>query len=303
MKNSFFTPVLFFLLLLAMGRTFAQTNGLNAKIHTYVETFDRSGNSTGYVFTVTNQEGQIRPGQAIDAVSGEGTRHSFKVVSIKKDGVAVTSLPVGSSRAEITVKGVDAAHADIMNQADEGFSFVGPGGALPGSTAVAATPAPATAPANPELHCTKNGLPWAGASFGNSNLYYTKGIATMYEGKPYLILAFQANSTNQLTFTFKGLTPAQAKVGVVDPKLVECMFSGDESGESVVMINRTKGLGNTPLVPFRFEVTSWRVISADEVEISAKFSGSVFPMFSTQATKIEGGEIKNAKVRVFTERY
>lgn len=153
-----------------------------------------------------------------------------------------------------------------------------------------------------EFTGTFNGKEWKGGGYPNSHLYYVQGIKQMYEGKPYLMLAFKAvqgPDNRQLTIAMKDYA---GKTGVVDYKNLEILLSGAESGkaeEAAMVGNGT----SDKRIPITIEITKFEKTSDTEALISGKMNGELKGMLGSKDVKIENGVFNDVKVKVFPDKY
>jgi hypothetical protein len=295
MKKSLFA---FTLLCFAALTSFAQsTANLAAQVYNYEQSISQ-GKSSFKLF-VQPTVGSIKVGDKIDAVSRYGDRFTFQVTKVTVSGAVAQKIATGQKGEAMVKPLMDEAMVDRFSSAfDVEMPWVSQGAAVGSGdeTPVAAVEAPQPQ----DLHCTYNALARSAGSFGNSNLFYTKGIASIQNGDPFLILAFKTDNGNQFTFVWK---TNQGKVGMVDFHQLEVVYSGTEGGKDVYLSNHVSGRADKPLTAFSMEITQWKVISADEVECSVKFSGTLYQLITGESAKLAAGEIKNTRVTVYNERY
>jgi hypothetical protein len=295
MKKSLFA--LLFLCLCTLTSFSQSTNDLQAQVLNYEESIVQ-GKSV-FKLIIKPTVGSIKVGDFIDGVARDGDRCTFQITAVTVGGAAATKIATGQ-KGEAVAKPVDQTKVDrFVSQFSPEMPFVARGATVDGMeeppSPVAVEPLPLQ-----ELHCKVNGQARTASSFGLSNLFYTKGISSMRNGDPFLILAFKTADGNQFTFMWK---TTAGKVGKVDYQSLEVVYSGTEAGKDIYVSNHGSGRADKPLTPFALEFTQWKVINANEVECTFKFSGTLYQLMSGESTKIELGEVKNTRVTVYTERY
>lgn len=175
-----------------------------------------------------------------------------------------------------------------------------PANPVPAALPAAAPSAPAPAPA--ELSAQLNGKSWKASGFFHSHLFYSKGIARMNEGKPFLMLAFKsANAPDNRQVNFQ-VIEFKEQVGLVDAQSLEISLSGAEDGQSTSSAMQGNGTKDSR-TPFSFEVTEWKRLSPDEAVISGKFSGTLKGFFGSPDASFQDGSFSNVKVKVFNDKY
>jgi hypothetical protein len=164
-----------------------------------------------------------------------------------------------------------------------------------------ATKSPDAAP-TASFTCLLNGKEWNGRDIFNGHLYYAKGIAQMYGGKPYMMLSFRATDApdnRQLNISFMDF---QGKPGVYSKEKLEVLLSGAASGEaqqSEMQGHKVPGQATD----FTVELTEWKQSKGDEVLVSGKVQGTLKGVFGSPAVKIENGTFSNVAVKMFNEKY
>jgi hypothetical protein len=147
-----------------------------------------------------------------------------------------------------------------------------------------------------------NGKEWKGGNIYNGHLYYAKGIAQMYGGKPYMMLSFRATDApdnRQLNISFMNF---EGKPGVYSKEKLEVMLSGAASGEA----QQSEMQGHkvpAQATDFTVELTEWKQSKDDEVLVSGKVQGTLKGVFGSPAVKIENGTFSNVAVKMFNEKY
>lgn len=158
----------------------------------------------------------------------------------------------------------------------------------------------ATAPAKPHLHCTLNGKEWKALATTGGQLFYTKGLAAMYNGQPYLTLTFKATEApdnRQLTISFKNFP---GKVGLFAKDKIEVLLNGAASGEA----QQTESQGHrSPLqtADFSVELTEWKILGANEAIVAGKIKGTLKGLMGAADTKITNGYFRNVAVKIINE--
>jgi hypothetical protein len=296
MKKSLFA---FAILCFAALASFAQSaTNLQAQVYNFEQSITQ-GKSSFKLF-VQPTAGSIKVGDKIDAISRNGDRFTFQVTKVTVGGAAAQKIAVGQKGEAMVKPLIDEAMVDRFTSAfDVEMPWVSQGANVPTGIqeplVVEAEPLPLQ-----DLNCSFNGQARIASSFGNSNLFYTKGITGMQNGEPFLILAFKTADGNQFTFVWKTNI---GKVGIVDFHQLEVVYSGTEGGKDVYLSNHVSGRADKPLTPFSMEITQWKVISPDEVECAVKFSGTLYQLMSGESAKLSSGVIMPTRVTVYNERY
>jgi hypothetical protein len=244
-------------------------------------------------------QGKLKTGQAVDALGSKGERYSFTVREIHGDDGVVTEIGENDN-VYVTLK---VEPGVTPKGFDTGFKIVKKGGQLPGAAATTpatAEPAPKTTEA--ETNFTLKDKKWTGSGYSNSHLFYAKGISNLHDGKPFLILAFKATTSpddRQLTlmiYNFAGKTDKYQKADI------EVLLSGSESGDP----KKSELIGcKSPYseTDFMIEITDYRLVNANEAEVSGKYSGTLKQTFGLGKEKIENGTFSKVKVKVYPDRY
>jgi hypothetical protein len=165
-----------------------------------------------------------------------------------------------------------------------------------------ADPAPEPAVKPAALTCLIDGKEWKGASVPGGQLYYAKGITGMYDGLPYLGIAFssaEAPDDRQLTISFKNFP---GKMGVYNKEEVEALLSGSVTGDvKKAMLQGHKMPAQA--TDFSVVISEWKPVTATEVVVSGTISGTLRGVFDAPDVRIENGSFSNLKVRLYSEKY
>jgi hypothetical protein len=154
--------------------------------------------------------------------------------------------------------------------------------------------------------CSIDGKSWNGMSYHNSCLYYPKGNSLIKSTQPTFVLGLRsANTPDDRELTIKYIGPLP-KVGKVDSKHFEIMFSGSADGikENTCMVSNWKnGQANTQKMAFHFEITQWED-KGNHIILSAKYSGKLYGLNMLKGLigemckniEVASGEIKSLRI-------
>ncbi len=240
-----------------------------------------------YLAAIKIEKGKLKVNETIDAIGEDGTRYTFIIKDIKVNDQTVKEAGANAS-AFVSLQAIGKATGF-----DQGFAIVNKG--------ASATPNTATTSINPELTCTISGKEWKAKPFAHSSSFFVKGVNKMYDGEPYLGLAFVASTKpdgRQINFAIKNFA---GKIGKIQDKDLEVLLSGSADGN----IKRGEMQGfkmNTQNINFTVEITEYKNTSSKEAIISGKFGGTLKGLLLSKDIKVENGIFTNVKIQVFNEK-
>ncbi len=240
-----------------------------------------------YLAAIKVEKGKLKVNETIDAIGEDGSRYSFLIKDIKVNDQTVKEAGANTS-AFVSLQAIGKATGF-----DQGFIIVNKGAST--------TPNIAITIANAELTCNINGKEWKAKAFAHSSSFFVKGVNKMYDGEPYLGLAFVAITKpdgRQINFAIKNFA---GKTGKIQDKDLEVLLSGSANGD--VKGGEMQGFKmNTQNINFTVEITAYKPTSINEALISGKFSGTLKGLLLSKDIKVENGTFTNVKIEVFNDK-
>jgi hypothetical protein len=239
-----------------------------------------------YLAAIKVEKGKLKVGESIDAIGEGGVRFTFLIKDIKVNDQTVKEATANAS-AFVSLQAIGKAIGF-----DQGFTIVNKG--------ASATPNIPNA-VSTELTCTISGREWKAKAFAHSCSFFAKGVQKMYNGEPYLGLAFTAIAKpdgRQINFAIKNFA---GKIGKIQDKDLEVLISGSADGDT----KRGEMQGfkmNTQNINFNVEITAYKNITATEAIISGRFSGTLKGLLLSKDIQIENGVFTNVKLEVFNDK-
>jgi hypothetical protein len=255
-------------------------------------------NRSSFTASATVQKGVLRLGDKIDGLNQSGVRLGLTVSYIKTAGKEGAEASAGQTAlVELTT---DNGSAESLG---EDFFIVKKGGKIITET-TPATPTTVATTSTQTVDLTANfsGKKWQGKGNDGSHLFYAKGISSMNNGKPFLMLAFKstvAPDDRQLTFKILDFS---GKTGKYQKSSIEVLFSGSADGNT----KESKLFGcKSPatVTDFVLDITDWQTISVTEALISGVFSGTLKGILTDGAEKVTEGKFSKIKVKVYNDKY
>ncbi len=291
MSYSKFKYTIIFCLLL-FAKIFSQNKGKPSEplVASTMMVFIDGEEKGEYACSLKIEKGRMKVGDKIDALGTDGKKFTFTVMKIAVDDKNVTETGP-TSYAFVDLKSNGKAKGF-----DQGFSLVKSGESMVEKATIESK----TNTSNTNISCQIDGKTWIANS--GSNLFYKKGIKNMFNGKPYMMLAFvsaQKPDDRQLTMAFFDFA---GNLGTFNKEKIEILLSGSANGDKKNPSLQGHKLPSMS-TDFAIEITDYKAINKDQAEISGRFSGNLKGTLGAKPCKIENGIFQKVKVVVYNDAY
>lgn len=241
---------------------------------------------------VTVENGSIKTGDKIDAVSADGKRYSFTVVRLRNPFEDIKSADKETGTVYLMLKGPTDA---VFNA---NFSFVNPGAAAPISKSNSKS-------TDGMFTAVIDGAKWSGNGFSNAHLFYKGGVKQLKNGKPTLVLTFKSTQSPDNRQLNIFIFTADAKPGIYSGEQIEMLLSGSPIGDEKIPEMYGHKYPATQGSNLKVEITAYKENADGTATISGKISGGLKGLLGSPKKELPlvSGLFENVIVQVFTEKY
>ncbi|MFN4152517.1 MAG: hypothetical protein ACK4IX_16370, partial [Candidatus Sericytochromatia bacterium] len=288
-------------------------NFFSSKVTSYHEKLDLQNNFIGFIVDIKILNGQIKKGDKIDIINNENIRETFIVSKIYKDkedntynsfnlndycSLELQTLKQSSKLRDKYYENLYITNIGVTIEKNLKFD------SETKNQEITINNEPSTNQVNfidrELISFIKDNSIFNIDNIHGSFIYYKSGIAGMYDGKPHLKMFFNLKNNSKISFIIKNF---ELKKGIVDNKMLEVVFSSNETNSKTSQNNTEKIKLENKESDFKFEIIKIKMLDENELYISAKFSGLLYSSVKSNISKIESGLMTNIKLKVLSEIY